>query len=363
MSSLDERVRAWVHPRIRALHAYSVPDAQGLIKLDAMENPYGWPAELRAAWLEHLQTAALNRYPDPSARAVQACLRQVFGLEAAAPLLLGNGSDEIIQLLTLAVAGPGRCVLAPEPGFVMYRLIAQAVGAEYVGVPLRDDFELDMPAMLAAVERHRPALVFLARPNNPTGNVFTRDGVAEILRAAPGLVVVDEAYSAFTDHSMLGEAGRYDNLLVMGTLSKIGLAGLRLGFLTGPAAWLDEFEKLRLPYNINVLTQLSVEFALRHKTVLDEQARRIRADRGTLSTALARLPGLQVYPSEANFVLVRLPQGRAEEVHARLRAAGVLVKNLHPAGGVLQDCLRLTVGRREENAALLSALENALQAG
>jgi len=361
MTSPEDKAAQWIRPEIRALSAYHVPDAADLIKLDAMENPYGWPEDMVEDWLERLRGVAINRYPDPSARALRARLSAAFDVPPGMDLLLGNGSDELIQILAMAVAGPGRVVLAPEPSFVMYRMIAQFIDLEYVGVPLvADDFSLDLQAMTAAIERHRPALIFLAYPNNPTGNAFDADAVREIIAMAPGLVVVDEAYTAFADDSFMPRLADFPNLLVMRTVSKMGLAGLRLGLLAGAPAWLQELDKLRLPYNINVLTQASAEFALEHKAVLDEQTDRIRHDRGLLHAALSELPSLTVYPSQANFILFRVPAGRADEVFQGLKERGVLIKNLSGAGGVLGDCLRVTVGSSEENAVFLKALRAAV---
>ena len=363
MASIDDRVKRWIRPQVRALSAYHVPPAQGLIKLDAMENPYTWPEPLVDAWLEQLRHVALNRYPDPSSAELKARLRDAFDVDPEHEMLLGNGSDELIQLLALAVAAPGRVIMAPEPSFVMYRMIAVFAGLEYVGVPLREaDFSLDGEAMLEAIERHQPAVVFLAHPNNPTGNLFDPAVVEQVIQAAPGLVVLDEAYAAFAAHSFMPSLGRYENLLVMRTVSKMGLAGLRLGLLAGPPAWLHELEKLRLPYNINVLTQASVEFALQHKQVLDQQTAAICADRTTLYDALQEMEGVQVYPSDANFLLLRAPAGTAGALFARLRERGVLIKNLDGAGGRLRDCLRVTVGRPEENRRFLDAFNAALRA-
>ncbi len=361
MDSIDERVRQWIRADIRALSAYHVPPARGLIKLDAMENPYTWPEALVDAWLAKLRRVALNRYPDPASTQLKARLRSAFAIPAGHDLLLGNGSDELIQLLALAVAEPGRTILAPEPSFVMYRMIATFAGLEYVGVPLRsDDFGLDSDAMLDAIERHQPALVFLAHPNNPTGNLFDPQTIEAIAEATSGLVVVDEAYSAFADHTFMPSLGRFPNLLVMRTVSKMGLAGLRLGLLAGPPAWLGELDKLRLPYNINVLTQASAEFALEHKAVLDEQTEAIRADRQRLFDALDAMEGVEVYPSQANFLLLRVAEGRADPVFARLREQGVLIKNLNGAGGMLRNCLRVTVGKPEENRRFLDGFAIAL---
>jgi histidinol-phosphate aminotransferase len=348
-----------IRPEVRALKAYHVPDSAGLIKLDAMENPYTWPEALKQEWLEVLRDVPINRYPDPSAQALRAQLKQSLAVPAGMDVLLGNGSDELIQLILLGVARPGAVVLAPLPTFVMYEMIATFVGMQFVGVPLATDFGLDLAALRAAIKVHQPAVVFLAYPNNPTGNLFDEQAIEALLREAPGLVVVDEAYHAFAQQSFMQRLGQFDNLLVMRTLSKQGLAGLRLGVLAGDPAWLAEFDKLRLPYNINSLTQASAVFALKHKDVLDEQAARLRTGRARLVQDLAALPGVQVWPSAANFILFRTGKA-ADTVFAALRQQGVLIKNLSGAGGVLANCLRVTVGTPDENAAFLAALSRAL---
>jgi len=349
----------WIRPEILALQAYHVPNAVGYIKLDAMENPYRWDEATREAWLAILHEVAINRYPDPTAPALQAKLRETMHIPADTSLVLGNGSDELIQMLALAVGGAGHSVLALEPSFVMYRMIAQITGLRYVGVPLRAaDFSLDLPAVLAAIEVHQPALVFLAYPNNPTGNLFDRAAIEAILRAAPGLVVLDEAYAPFAADSFMSVAGHYENLLVMRTLSKAGLAGLRLGFMVGPAAWLNQVEKTRLPYNINVLTQATAEFALARYPLLAAQTQQICVDREQLLAALAATPGVQVWPSQANFLLFRVAE--AESVFAQLKARQVLIKKLHGSHPLLDNCLRVTVGTPAENQAFLAALQASL---
>lgn len=352
--------QAWLRADILALNAYQVPDSSGLIKLDAMENPHTFPAELRDPWLAGLRDLALNRYPDAQAAALKSELRRAMGLPAGQALLLGNGSDEILQLLMLALARPGASLVTPEPGFAMFRLISQIAGMNYIGVPLAADYALDLGAMLAAIETSQPALVIVAQPNNPTGNAFDEAVLRAIVVAAPGLVVIDEAYYPFAEKSCLSWLDEFDNLLIMRTLSKLGLAGLRLGLLAGPAAWIDALEPLRLPYNINSLTQYSARFALQHVDAFDQQAARIREERGRLAQALARLPGLEVYPSQANFLLVRVPAGQAQKLHGDLRTAGVLVKNLHASHPQVADCLRITVGSASENIQLLTALQRLL---
>lgn len=354
---MQDLIKRLIRPEILDLDAYHVPNAAGMIKLDAMENPYDWPEPVKADWLDGLRDAALNRYPDPQGHALQDALRAAMDIPDEMGLLLGNGSDELIQMLALALAGPERAILSLDPGFVMYRMIARLAGVRYVGIPLRpEDFSIDLPVVLEAIERERPVIVYLAYPNNPTGNRFDADDMVRIIESAPGLVVVDEAYGPFTDSSFLGLLGDWPNLLVLRTLSKMGLAGLRLGYLAGPRPWIDAIDKVRLPYNINVLTQASAVFALRHKSLLDEQARAIRAERQRLMSALGAIAGIHAYPSEANFILLRVPEGRANAIFEGLKARGILIKNLHGAHPMLADCLRVTVGRPDENAAFLAAL-------
>ena len=359
MSAPSERIR----PEIRALAAYHVPPSGASVKLDAMENPYPWPdAAIRDEWAQALAAVGVNRYPDPRGERVVQRLRAHIELACGQDLLLGNGSDELIQLITLAVASPGAKVLVPEPTFVMYRMIATFCGLECIGVPLTDDFELDGPAMEAAIDAHDPAVVWLAWPNNPTGNAWPRAAVRRILERSNGLVVVDEAYQPFAQASWIDALGEHDNLLVLRTLSKLGLAGLRLGFLAGPPSVLEAVDKLRLPYNVNALTQAGVAFALDHFPRLERQAAQIRRERDALAARLAGLPGLTVYPSAANFLLLRVPAGRARPIFEGLLGEDILIKCLDGAHPRLTDCLRVTIGTPPENERLAEALGRQLEA-
>lgn len=343
------------------LAAYQAPPPRPeAIKLDAMENPYALPDELRDAWLAHLRTVDFNRYPDAAAVELKQALQTRFPMPADWQMLLGNGSDEIIQMLCLAVARPGAAVMAPDPSFVMYRHLAIACQLRYCPVPLTADFELDTEGFLAAMRQEQPPLVFLAQPNNPTGNRFDADSIEAICAAAPGLVVIDEAYIAFAGGDSLEIARRHDHVLLMRTLSKWGLAGLRLGFLQGPQAILAELDKLRLPYNINVLTQASASFALAHGEVFDQQVEILCTERERLAQALAALPDTQVFPSAANFLLVRQPPAQAVRVLAALNAADVLIKNLDGGHPALAGCLRPSVGTPAENQRLLELWQAAI---
>ncbi|MBI3222654.1 MAG: histidinol-phosphate transaminase [Nitrosomonadales bacterium] len=341
------------------LHAYHVPDSAGYIKLDAMENPYQVPSALRAEIAGMLAGAEINRYPDPGAAALKSKISALLGLPEGMGVLLGNGSDELIQLLALALNKPGATLLSVEPSFVMYKMIATFTGMRYVGVPLAvSDFSLDLAATLAAIRREQPALVFLAYPNNPTGNLFPADALRQIIEATPGLVVVDEAYYAFASDSFISQLSRYPNLLVMRTFSKLGMAGLRLGFLAGSNAWLEQLEKLRLPYNVGVLPQLVAGKLLDHHEVLLQQAGQIKRDRALLYQQLQAIPAVQVFPSEANFLLFRV--AHATQVFNGLKQRGVLIKNLNGGHPMLHDCLRVTVGTPQENERFVTALKESL---
>lgn len=354
-------VKQWIRDDIRALSAYHVPDPGNMIKLDAMENPYLWPEAMKQQWLVQLADIPVNRYPDPSAASLTIRIAQVMQVPQGMMSILGNGSDELIQIICMALAKPDSVVMAPEPTFVMYQMIARFTNMHYQGIPLDENFQLDMPAMEQAIATHQPAVIFLAYPNNPTGNLFSEQDVRAIIAMAPGLVVVDEAYHAFAGHSFMPMLSEYDNLVVMRTVSKMGLAGLRLGMLSGSPQWLNEFDKVRLPYNINVLTQFSAEFALQHADVLQQQTDQICTDRTILINALSKLDKVIQYPTAANFILFKVADLSSEAIFAQLKQAGILIKRFADTAGPLANCLRVTVGSAEENQAFIDNLQKILQ--
>lgn len=352
-----DRIATTIRADVRALAHYPVALAEGWVKLDAMENPYPLPDAARQALAATLSSVPVNRYPDGDARALRTALRDSLNLDPRCGLMVGNGSDELIQIVTAAVAAPGTVVLAPEPSFVMYRRNAVIAHARYVGVPLNADFTLDIDAMLAAIERERPALVWLAFPNNPTGNLFDVGDIGRIIAAAPGLVAIDEAYYAFADASMLSRVLDLPNVVVVRTVSKIGLAGVRLGYLVGHPDWIGELEKIRPPYNVNSLTQAAVPVLLAYSDAFAAQAATIRRERARVDAALASLPGVRTFATQTNFVLARVPN--AAEWNQTLRNAKILVKNLDGWHPLLAGCLRITVGTPTENDAVIAALQQA----
>lgn len=357
-TSLDQAL-AQIRPDVRAAHAYAVQPSTGLLKLDAMENPYRLPPELQQALGARLGALALNRYPAERTAELARALARHAGVGDDVGVTLGNGSDELIGLLTIAVAKPGATVLAPLPGFVMYEALARQQRLDFIGVPLRaDDFELDEVAMLAAIEKHQPALIYLAYPNNPTATLWDAAVIERIAQAAPGLVVMDEAYQPFASADSLALMARQKNVLVMRTMSKFGLAGVRIGYLLGAPELVEQVEKLRPPYNISVLNAEAAFFALEHADVYAAQAAELRQQRERLYSALQAMPGVTPWPSQGNMILARVQDAAA--TFAALKARGVLIKNVSAMHPLLANCVRLTVGTPDENTRLLAELPSCL---
>jgi histidinol-phosphate aminotransferase len=356
MSMLDQLINNTIRPDVQAAGTYHVSDA--------MENPYLLPDHLRRELGQRLADVALNRYPDASYGTLKAKICARLGVPGGYDVMLGNGSDELIAIVATACALQSRraVMLAPVPAFVMYARSAQFAGMDFIGVSLRADFTLDLPAMLAAIAQHQPSVVFLAYPNNPTGNLFDDADIVHIIEAvgASGLVIVDEAYEPFAQRSFMPRLPEFDNLIVMRTLSKLGLAGIRLGYMSAAPKLLEQFDKVRPPYNVNVLTQAAAEFALDHIQVLNAQADALNAARAELAARLADFPGVQVFPSAANFLLIRVPD--ADAVQAKLVVCKVLIKNVSKMHGVLDNCLRITVSTAQENAVFFEAFSAAMAA-
>jgi histidinol-phosphate aminotransferase len=332
-----------LRPALAALKAYQAEAPEGDAALDANENPFAPPATFMAKALQRAAGTAFNRYPDPAASGLRRRLAARHRLQPEA-LLFGNGSDELIALLLTAFGGPGALAMAPSPTFSMYRLCALASGWEFHEEPLDVDFDLD-ERFVQAVKERRPRLVFLASPNNPTGRAFSPEKV-DALRGLEGTtLVLDEAYAEFGGRSLLAEAAQEDGLVVLRTFSKAwGLAGLRLGWLSARPDLVAELEKLRLPYNLNALTQACAEEALDQAPAFLGRVPELLALRGRLEAALDRVPKLRRWASDANFSLIHHP--RCGDLHAALRAAGLRVRRFD--GGRLDACLRISVGDPEQ---------------
>ncbi|WP_416546570.1 histidinol-phosphate transaminase [Limnohabitans sp. DCL3] len=358
MSHVRPELMQKIRQDVQSMHAYAIQDSVGMVKLDAMENPHRLPAELQKALGERLGALALNRYPDGRVNELRQALAQYAGMPEGFDIMLGNGSDELISLLALACDVPGASILSPLPGFVMYAMSAQLQGLAFHGVPLTADFELDEAAMLAAIAEHKPSIVYLAYPNNPTGNLWNDETIEKIVLAQGaqgGLVVMDEAYQPFASRSYADRITRHSHVLLMRTLSKFGLAGVRLGYMIGPKTLIAEIDKVRPPYNISVLNCECALFALEHTEVFAAQAKDLREQRTRLLKELAAMPGVTPFPSEANMILARVPD--AAKTFDGLKVRGVLIKNISKMHPLLANCLRLTVGTAAENDQLLAALK------
>ncbi|MDA8083335.1 MAG: histidinol-phosphate transaminase [Nitrospiraceae bacterium] len=337
-----------VKKEVASLRAYSAKEIACRVKLDANESPYGFETALDAAL-----AVKTNRYPDPEAKALKKVLARDCRVMPE-NILLGNGSDELICYLIETFGGP---VLYPVPTFSMYGIIAQALGEQKVEVPLDAAFDLDGPAMLSAVRRARPKLTFLSSPNNPTGNCFSSERILPLIEATKGLVVVDEAYQPFaSERGFLPLLKDYPNLIILRTLSKTGLAALRLGYMIASPDIVEQVNKVRLPFNVNALTQAVAVKALQERKKLKESVNKLVAERDRLYGEMERMARVTPFLSEANFILFRVHD--PEAVYDGLLRKGVLVRNMNDAAA---GCLRVTVGTPEDNSAFLSALGKVLE--
>ncbi len=336
-------IKKLVKKNVSLLRAYNAKDIPCRIKLDANESPYGFNDELKLP-----DGLDINRYPDPEAGILKKSLAKNLGVKQE-NILLGNGSDELISYLTTTFGGP---VLYPVPTFSMYGIISQALGEKKIEIPLDDNFDLDTKAVLSAVRKEKPGLIFLSSPNNPTGNCFSTDRILKIIKASKGIVVVDEAYQPFAgEKSFLRFLGDYRNLVIMRTLSKIGLAALRLGFMIADPEIIGEVNKVRLPFNINSLSQAAAVEVLKNKKRLNTSVRRIVSERNRMLKQMEGIKGIRPFQSKANFILFRV--ANPDGVYRALLKNGILIRNTHY---MIKGCLRVTIGKPDENGAFLEAL-------
>ena len=347
-------IRDLIRDEVLAQKAYAVEQTACPIKLDANENPLAIPEPLRERFAARLASIPLNRYPEAGSPTLVGRFSRAFEV-GEDQVILGNGSDELIQILCTAVARPGAEVMIPVPTFAMYRISAINAGCRVAMVPLDGEFDLDLAAMLARVATNPPALTYLASPNNPTGNCFHRERIETIIERFPGIVVVDEAYSHFSDQTFLPLMGRHRNLVILRTLSKVGLAAMRIGLLIGPPELVHELNKVRLPYNMNALSQAAAGFYLDHEDAFLKQAEEIRRRRGELFSAMEAIPGIHPRPTDANFIFFGCDFD-ADRVYMHLMERGILIKNFNTPG-TMKNFMRVTVGTREENNRFIDALQ------
>lgn len=347
-------IEQWLRSDIKNINAYHVPDSKNLLKLDAMESPFGVPIDLKKDFLDYVNKAEVNRYPDATSTQLKDTLRNLMEVPKEFEILLGNGSDELIQLLALA-CNEGDLIMSFEPSFVMYEMVSKYAHLKYHGIKLDSNFDINLSETISAINSKNPKLIFIAYPNNPTGNAFDYDAILEIIGSTDALVVLDEAYYAYSDRSFLSEISNFSNLLVLRTISKIGFAGLRLGLLIGSKETITQLNKLRLPYNINVLTQASANFLLRDKQGILKNAKILIDERQRLFEVLSSFSQLKVYPSQTNFLLLQCDD--AQTLHSSLIEKGILIKGFSN-DSELSEFLRISVSEPSENNILIEALRD-----
>lgn len=347
-------IRDLVAKGIFEQNGYNAPELTDAIKMDANENPFTIQEPLKRRLRDAFRNVALNRYPAAGAPELCSRFAGYYGVKRNM-IIPGNGSDELIQALCMTLKGRINGVLIPAPTFAMYKIIAVNTGNKVVEVPLDRKFDLDVDAMISKMRKNFPALIFLSSPNSPTGNIFSRKKIEALIRKAPGVVVIDEAYAAFSGQSLLPLVKKHDNVLCLKTLSKLGMASIRLGFLIGNPDILAQVDKVRLPYNINSLSQVAAGFFLDNKDEFVKQINEITERREELYRGLKQIKWIKVHPSRANFIFFSCAFD-SNRIYRKLLADGIVVKNLNIPQ--IPDCIRVTVGSKKENEALLKALKN-----
>ncbi len=336
-------IKNLVKPNILSLRAYQAEEIPCKVKLDANESPYGFSA---------IKSVNTNRYPDPEAKELRKLIAKDLKVKIE-NVLHGNGSDELIYNLMLTFGGP---VLYPTPTFSMYGIIAQALGEKYAEMPLDEEFDLDTDKMLKKIKILRPKLIFLSSPNNPTGNSFSTNRVMKIIRLSNGLVVVDEAYQQFSSNkSFIPLLKKHKNLIVLRTLSKVGLAGLRTGFLIAHRDIINEVNKVRLPFNLNALSQKVAINALKSRSKMRSGIRLIISERKRLFKEMKEIWNVETYPSDANFIFFKVSD--SDKIFKALLKRGVLIRNMK---GIKEGYLRVTVGTPKENTIFIKNLKQLL---
>ncbi len=342
-----------VRGKIKSLNAYHVENSDCAVKLHANENPFAPPEELLKRFKE--VDFKLNRYPDPDSQVLKQAISNRIQV-APETLVIGNGSDELIQLILQVFCDAGDAFAFSDPTFAMYSIIGRGMGLSPIAVDLDADWNLNAAEFLNATQAHEPRVILVSYPNNPTGNCYSEKEIRTLIETFPGIVVLDEAYYDFSRKSFLKDIAQHNNLIILRSLSKIGLAGLRVGYGIADPVIIEQINKVRLPYNSNIISQTLAAGLLENFSPVQEQIDVILKERDRLAEALQALSGIQVFPSDSNFILLRIP-GSGETVFRGLMGKGILIRNLnaHPK---LKDCLRVTVGTREENDLFLEQMKS-----
>lgn len=348
------KIEDLVRDEIKTLKPYHVKDYPVRIKLDANESTYSLPQEFLDELLLEIRNISFNRYPDPSSLKLREVISRDLGVDKDC-LLIGNGSDELIQSIILTFGGTKERILFPVPTFAMYEILSTALGQVSVKIPLDEEWDLDMDRIKESLSEENPKIVFLSYPNNPTGNCFSEDRILEIIDLSKGIVVVDEAYHDFARKSFLDRLKDYKNLIVLRSLSKIGMAGLRVGMMIADREMIKQVAKVKLPYNVNIISQVIARFILSRKEVVEEQVALVIEERERLLNEMGQLESILSYPTDSNFILFK-EKGHEKRIWDNLLKHGILIRDLSKSE-FLADCLRVTVGQKEENTEFLKVLK------
>ncbi|MFH1098270.1 MAG: histidinol-phosphate transaminase [Candidatus Desantisbacteria bacterium] len=343
----------FVRDEIKELQPYSVPDITCRIKLDAHENPYSLPRFVQEKIEQACSWLAFNRYPDPYARALRENLSLKLSVDPEM-IMMGNGSDELILYLLLCF-GPKK-IIFPLPSFAMYDILAKCAFSRPIGIPLEDDFEINEGRIIKQANQE-PSIIFLSYPNNPTGNCFKAERIERIIQETQSLIVIDEAYYEFSQETFLPWVYECERVVVLRTLSKaFGLAGLRVGYMIAGSQVINEMQKVKLPYNLNAFSQIAASLAIENAPLFLSIVQEIMDEQKRIAEGLGLFPDIKVYPSRANFILFRIGENTcAKDIFNSLIDEGILIRYLGDTPG-LSNCLRVTVGRPEENNEFLQAM-------
>ena len=343
--------------KVKNLKAYQVETLEEGIKLHANENPYSTSSELKSLILAHLENLDLNRYPDPDCKSLKKAISNRLGVSTD-QLVIGNGSDELIQHLMQVFCDDGDTVAFPEPTFAMYSILAKGMGLNTQTFELNSKWDFEAESIMEKLTSSHARIVFISYPNNPTGNCFSRTEIQKLIENFEGVVVLDEAYYDFSGHTFINQMNDHNNLVILRSLSKIGLAGLRVGYGIFPRVLVDAINKIRLPYNSNSVTQLAATELLNNFSLVQKQIDSIKKERIRLLKELAKIKSINTYPSDSNFILFQATKN-GENVFRNLMENRILIRNLgsHP---MLKNCLRVTIGTKEENDQFLDKLKKAI---
>lgn len=354
-------IQEMIKKNIRNLEAYKPEEILCQIRMEANENPFTINSSLKERVLESISKISLNRYPDSLATDLRELISKKSGLKPE-NIIIGNGSDELILMLITAFCEKEDKVLFPVPAFSMFGIIAKSFEVDTLEIPLDLKWDIDLTEIKKSYEKNQPKIIFLSTPNNPTGNCFSENKILDIIEKASSLIVVDEAYADFCGKTFIEKLKQFENLIILKTLSKIGMAGLRVGYLIASEEIINILHKVRLPYNSNSLSQAAAKVILENNDIVESQIQQIIKGREFLREELGKLQddaGITPFPSDANFILFKTEKD-ADVIHRKLTEEGVLVRNLN-SDGPLKNCLRVTVGQPEENKAFIKALKKAVE--